>query len=70
MRVHSFGLSRPVLFLLVVVWIAARGNVLTQTADQGPLTLTVMDAPGPLKPDGAHRRGCRTSGPLLGRDIA
>jgi murein DD-endopeptidase MepM/ murein hydrolase activator NlpD len=52
MHVRWFGLSRPVLFLAVAVWVPADGNVSTQTADQGPLTLRVMDAPGPLKPGG------------------
>jgi murein DD-endopeptidase MepM/ murein hydrolase activator NlpD len=47
-----FARSRPVLSLAVVVLVATQVGVSTQTPDQGSLTLTVIDAPGPLKPGG------------------
>ena len=43
-------LSRSISFLAVALWVVANGGVWTQTASQQPLTLTVVDAPGPLNP--------------------
>jgi murein DD-endopeptidase MepM/ murein hydrolase activator NlpD len=49
---RPFGPLRLTAFLVSVAWVAMHGTVSAQNANQGPLTLTVMDAPGSLKPGG------------------
>lgn len=52
MFVRPVGPTRVVLFVLAAAAVAARGPVSAQSAGQGALTLTVVDALGPMKPGG------------------
>ncbi len=52
MHVRRFTRSRSMSFLAAALWVAANGSGWTQTADQRPPTLTVVDAPEPLNPGG------------------
>jgi len=52
MHLRPAGLSRLVFVLTAVASLMATRSALTQTASQPPLTLTIGDAPGPLRPGG------------------
>jgi Peptidase family M23 len=52
MHQRPFGRSRLAFTLIAMVFAATNVNVSPQTSSQGLPTLTVIDAPGPLKPGG------------------